>query len=189
VSIDNVLVTGAVLTGSLVDSQAEKEVWKNTKIPGFGRRYVNVLLGLEDVHYLTTSGFPALFAPFRNGKRTPYPEAAEEAQLNTPPAGDASVYVLRPSRLAGAAVPWSFLVDGQQWGDLRSGEYSWGALSPGDHCLQRVKCVSLKAEPGKTYYVVISAGGVKFLSLEKGEKIRTELRLSPRHWFLLRGLP
>jgi len=67
-------------------------------------------------------------------------------------------------------------------------------LSAGEHCLQRVKCISLKAEPEKTYYVVISAGGlfsqgVEFVPAEKGERIREELRLSPQHWFLLRGLP
>ena len=120
-----------------------------------------------------------------------YPEAAEEARRNTPPAGGASMYVLRPSKTLGMVGCFFLELDDRTWGGLANGQYSWDPLSPGAHSFKRTVRgrVSLQAEAGKTYYVVISAGGlgtggVKFVSQEEGEKIRRKLSLNPDRWLL-----
>jgi hypothetical protein len=119
-----------------------------------------------------------------------YPEADQEARLNAPPAGDASLYVLRPWKLLGAAGCFGLEVDKKSWGALLNGQYSWDPLSPGEHSFVRFgKGVSLRAEPGQTYYLVISAGsmtggGVRFVSPKEGEKIRKKLSLNPDRWLL-----
>ena len=120
-----------------------------------------------------------------------YPEAVEEAARNAPPAGQASIYFLRPQSLVGSAVCFSLEVDHSTWGGLGNGQYSWAPLSPGEHSFKRTVRgeVSLNADPGKTYYVVISAGGigtggVKFVSPEKGEKMKSKLSLNPDLWLL-----
>ncbi len=68
IRVDALLVTGAVLTGSLFDSQVDKEVWKDTKRPGFGGRYKNAWvvsnLGAVDANRLARSALPSLFATF-----------------------------------------------------------------------------------------------------------------------------
>lgn len=112
-----------------------------------------------------------------------FPEAAAEAEANTPPSGYASLYVLRPSGIVGMAVDWCLDIDSQQWGGLGAGQFSWDPLSPGDHNLARTfKSVALHAEPGKTYYAALNAGTVKFLTPEDGEKMRKKLSLNPTRW-------
>jgi len=120
-----------------------------------------------------------------------YPAAVEEAKLNAPPTGYASIYYLRPKSIVGKAVCFWLEVDKRTWGGLANGQYSWDPLSPGEHSFQRTikGGVSLNAEPGKTYYAVISAGGlggggVKFVSPEEGEKIKGKLSLNPDRWLL-----
>ena len=120
-----------------------------------------------------------------------YPDAVEEAQRNIPPSGYASLYVLRPSRIPGIAVCWFVNVDGKAWGGLANGQYSWDPLPPGEHIFTRAnkKGVSVTAEPGNTYYVVVSAGGiggggVALISPEAGEKMRKKLSLNPDRWLL-----
>jgi hypothetical protein len=118
-----------------------------------------------------------------------YPEAAEEARQNTPPTGDASVYVLRPRKILGMAACLFLQLDNRTWGGLDNGQYSWDPLSPGEHSFKRLGSVSLQADAGKTYYIVLSAGGlgpggVKVVSQQEGENIRRTLSLNPNRWLL-----
>jgi len=120
-----------------------------------------------------------------------YPEAVAEAEANTPPAGLASIYVLRPRAVLGAAGIFGLTIDGLLWGVLNNGEYAWDPIQPGDHSLGRAKMneYHLEVESGKTYYIKISAGGiatggVTFLSSSEGEKMRRELKLNPDRWLL-----
>jgi hypothetical protein len=122
---------------------------------------------------------------------TSYPEAVEEATRNVPPPGQASMYVLRPSSLVGIAGCFFLEVDHSTWGGLGNGQFSWAPLSPGEHFFKRtVKGeVSLNAEPGKTYYVVLTpghfaTGGVKFITADEGEKMRSNLSLNPDQWLM-----
>jgi hypothetical protein len=63
-------------------------------------------------------------------------------------------------------------------------------LQAGEHFFRRAGSpISLRAEPGKTYYVVISAGGlasggVKFVSPDEGEKLMKKLPINPDRWLL-----
>jgi hypothetical protein len=70
VRVDNLLVTGAVLTGSIFDTQTGKEVWRHTAMPGYGGRYGNALAfnltGTVSVDQLITSSFGALFSTLNN---------------------------------------------------------------------------------------------------------------------------
>ena len=120
-----------------------------------------------------------------------YPEAVEEARRNSPPTGAAGLYVLRPSKIVGIAGCFYLEIDRKTWGGLGNGQYTWDILPAGEHSLKRTVngAVSLKAEPGKTYYVVISpggfaTGGVKIVSPEEGEKIKSSLSLNPDRWLL-----
>jgi hypothetical protein len=120
-----------------------------------------------------------------------YPEAVEAAARNVPPPGEASMYVLRPSSIVGSAGCFSLEVDHSTWGGLGNGQFSWAPLSPGEHFFKRtVKGeVSLNAEPGKTYYMVLTpgglgTGGVRFVSAEEGAKMKSKLSLNPDQWLL-----
>jgi hypothetical protein len=120
-----------------------------------------------------------------------YPEAVDEARRNVPPAGFASIYVLRPSKVVGLVGCFVLEVDHRIWGGLANGQYSWDILSPGEHFFDRTMKggVSLDAQAGRTYYVVISAGGlgtggVRSVSPTEGEKIRRSLSLNPDRWLL-----
>ncbi|MGA2904733.1 MAG: hypothetical protein ABSD98_12940 [Candidatus Korobacteraceae bacterium] len=66
VRVDAIYPVGSVLTGSLFDTQGEKEVWKATAKPGFGSRYGSALRleygGAVTVDHLIKSGFGNLFA-------------------------------------------------------------------------------------------------------------------------------
>jgi hypothetical protein len=71
IRVDALGVAGALITGSLFDSQANKEVWKDTVIPNFGGRYKNAWKysnGGVMVNDLVSSAFPALFATFQTRK-------------------------------------------------------------------------------------------------------------------------
>jgi hypothetical protein len=70
VRVDVLWAAGARLTGSLFDTQAGKEVWADSAVPGFGGRYKNALAaGLLNGDQLVSSSFPALFKTFQNRKK------------------------------------------------------------------------------------------------------------------------
>lgn len=120
-----------------------------------------------------------------------FPSASTEAQANKPPPNYGSIYVLRPKSSLGALGCFGLTIDGKLWGSLNNGEYAWDPISPGDHVMGRArpKQYHLHVDAGKTYYIVISAGGlgtggVKFISEAEGEKIRHKLRLNESRWLL-----
>jgi hypothetical protein len=72
VRVDALYVVGAAITGSLYDTQADKEVWKDSAIPGFGGRYKNALkaqAGVLNADELVRSSFHALLATFEDRKK------------------------------------------------------------------------------------------------------------------------
>jgi len=69
IRVNDVLITGGVLTGSLFDAKADKEVWRDTTMAGFGGRYKNALLGAQSVSTLVNSSFHALLATFPARKK------------------------------------------------------------------------------------------------------------------------
>lgn len=115
-----------------------------------------------------------------------FPEAAAEAEANTPPAGYASLYVLRPSGILGMAGGFYLSIDHEIWGCLNNGQFSWDPLSPGQHTFSRTSLrtstVQIAAEPGKTYYAVLTPNTAKVISAEEGEKLRRRLSLNPQRW-------
>ena len=73
VRVDALWVAGSVLTASLFDTQAEKEVWKDTAMPGFGGRYANALTfnvaGAVEVDQLIRSSVSPLFETLDTRKK------------------------------------------------------------------------------------------------------------------------
>jgi hypothetical protein len=72
VRVDVLYIVGAAVTGSLYDTQANQEVWKDSAIPGFGGRYKNAMkaqYGLLNADDLVRSSFHALFATFEDRKK------------------------------------------------------------------------------------------------------------------------
>ncbi len=72
VRVDSLTVVGGAVTGSLYDTQTDKEVWKDSAIPGYGGRFKNsmkVQYGMTDADELVRSSFHALLATFEGKKK------------------------------------------------------------------------------------------------------------------------
>lgn len=73
VNVDALWVSGAELTGSLIDEESQREVWRDTVITGYGARYRNALTvqmaGQVGVEQLIRSALPKLFDTFGNRKK------------------------------------------------------------------------------------------------------------------------
>lgn len=102
----------------------------------------------------------------------------QEAKSLTPPADKALVYVYRPSS-AGFAVRMEVTCDGKSLGSTKGNRYIYALLDPGTHTIkskaENTAVLELKAEAGKTYYILqqVKMGGFQArtgLELIKDEK-------------------
>jgi hypothetical protein len=72
VRVDALSVVGGAVTGSLYDTQTDKEVWKDSAAPGYGGRFKNAekaQLGKWDADEVVRSSFHALLATFEDRKK------------------------------------------------------------------------------------------------------------------------
>ena len=112
-------------------------------------------------------------------------EAVREAQANTPPAGHAGLYIVRPGGVMGAGSSYYFDLDHRAWGNVDNGVFMWDPSPAGHHVLQAYggREIPFDAKAGQTYY--FEAGimsGVKAVSESQGKAAVAKSQLDPTHW-------
>jgi hypothetical protein len=94
--------------------------------------------------------------------------AQAQASVDTPPPGQAGVYVLRPVALAGAGGKYYITLDGHRRGYLANGQFFWDYVPPGPHVISISDFSSIAsrftAETGKNYSFEVSFQPLKVLS-------------------------
>jgi hypothetical protein len=118
-------------------------------------------------------------------------EVKQKALSFTPPAGQANLYVVRPTNGGlGAGVLFNVSLDYKECGTLGVKSYLYTPIAPGKHWVGATTpgdYTSFEAEPGKNYFFKLSPGfhSMKAVPMpeEKGRELVQKYRLSLHNRF------